>query len=245
MKIANVAVGGPKRPNWPGLLGWLTRRRPDIVALQKIWGAEDFPRRALREIGYKSEHLGKKDRSDLGVALLSRSSLPPPKMVPCPRYSVDSRFLTVDVCGLRVSSVYAPYGPTIARRVAWLDCLRNHVEAEEYARRDSLLCGDFNVKIGNEGPRGRGYSEREEDALRRLIELGFHDLYRKAHPNPEARPGRTRGYDRRHSEGTSRLHLILASESLARRLRSACVDIAGKPWPRDDAPPLVVQLDRA
>lgn len=253
MRIANVALGGGKK-HASRLCDWVraSADRPDIVTLQKIGPSERFPVDALGELGYESRLLEKRDDSDLGVAVMSQSggALPPPKVLSSELPGADgpeSRFLAVEIGGLWVGSVYAPYGPgppkqAIGRRVAWLKRLRNYVHAEGYADRPSLLCGDFNVRFRADG-RGndRFYSQEEEDALNELLDLGFCDLYRRAHPDPRESPGRTRGYDR-HPEGTSRLHLVLASESLAGGLRDAYLD-SGETWPRRDAPPLIVELD--
>ena len=94
-----------------------------------------------------------------------------------------ARLLTVEIAGLLVSSVYAPYGNpnkwekelgnrrlaherAIDVRVAWLRRLREHLHEKGYAGRDSLLCGDFNVKTKSDGaPKGSAYSEREQDEL--------------------------------------------------------------------------------
>ena len=247
VRIANVAYG-------PGLCDWLRERCPDIVTLQKT--GSKLPAEDLRKMGYENTVLASAHRH-LGVAVLSRRDPWRKQDVQArdlPGAEGESRFLTVDVGGLRVSSVYAPYGrekpgqTAIERRIAWLNRLRNHVDNQGYVRRDSLLCGDFNVKFRADEPdepRKGLYPKSVEDALQELLELGFVDLYRRAHPNPRAQPGRTHRYKDTHPSGTSRLHLVLASVSLAQRLRSACVDVHSRPWPRKDAPPLVVELDGA
>ena len=72
----------------------------------------------------------------------------------------------------------------IARRVEWLNRVRSHVEDNGYDRWDSVLCGDFNVKVKSDGPpTGDSYSERDQDALEELLSGGYCDLYRVAHPN--------------------------------------------------------------
>ena len=252
MRIANVAVDG-SAGYASRLCDWTraSANRPDIVTLQKVGPSERFPVDALEELGYESRLLGKRDASDLGVAVMSRrgGALAPPKVLCSGLRGPDgpeSRFLAVEIGGLRVGSVYAPYGPgppkqAIRRRVAWLKRLRNYVHAEGYADRPSLLCGDFNVRFRADGRgKDRFYSPEEEDALNELLDLGFCDLYRRAHPDPRESPGRTRGYDRRPG-GTSRLHLVLASERLVGGLRDAYLD-SGETWPRRDAPPLIVEL---
>lgn len=256
MKVANVALDG-SRYYTSKLCEWLERSRPDIVTLQKT--GSKFPTKEVRDIGYVSRCLRGPDRY-LGVAVLSHRDLrKKPQVRVCdlpsagekPRY-LTARFLTVNIGDLWVSSVYAPYGPkclgpelAIERRVAWIDCLRDHIGKCSYHHRACLLCGDFNVKIRSDGPldkKDRYYSEDEQIALEKLMYMGFRDLYREAHPNSEDKPGHTRGYDTNPS-GTSRLHLVLASESLSQCFRSACVAVDSKPWPRKDAPPLVVNLD--
>ena len=172
--------------------------------------------------------------------------------------SDESRFLTVRIGDLRVSSVYAPYGPpsdnenssqppherAIDRRVAWLNRLRDHVQ-KECRSRDALLCGDFNVKAKSDGPLAKWekfYSPREQAALGALLDLGFVDAYRHVHRDPRENPGRTFGHHRRPG-GISRLHLILASKRMEKGIRDAWVEpdaIRGKP-----SIPLVMILDRS
>ena len=254
MKIANVAVG--MEPYGSRLCAWLKKRRPDIITIQKI--GSKFPKKEnLLEIGYEGAFLPS-PRWYLGVAILChRDLLKKPEVRICQLAGAEQdgpRFLTVDIGGLWVSSVYAPYGPegrgkrrVIERRVAWLNRLRDHVSSEGYNRRDSLLCGDFNVKVKADGlplPEKKFYSEEEQEALEELLHLAFVDLYRRAHPCVTEDPGWTRGYSENNpTKGDARLHLILGSKSLTDRLRSACVDVESKPWPRKDAPPLVVDLD--
>lgn len=247
MRIATSSVRSIRR-RLPWVLRWLEGRKPDIVALQKISAPEsEFPALALQGIGYNSAAFGPLFRTDYGVAVLSRRELPEPVVrfrgLPCPE-ATGARLLTVDIGGIRFSSVYAPYGnpskhgneQAIDRRVAWLRCLRTHVHEQGYAGRQSLLCGDFNV-IPDGRPRpGSAYSEREQQELARLCELGFVDFYRWAHPGEEA--GFNFGF-KFSEEGTSRLHLILGSESLTDRLRDAWVDLDY----RTEAAPVVVDLD--
>ena len=219
------------------------------MALQKISVSEAaFPTRVLEENGYHSAAFGPTGRTDYGVAVLSRRELPKPVIrfrgLPCPEAN-EARLLTVDIGEMRFSSIYAPYGnprkygneQAIEHRVAWLRRLREHVQKEGYNERPSLLCGDFNVVPDGRCPRpGSAYSEREQQELARLCDLGFVDFYRRAHPDGE--DGFNFGF-RWLEEGTSRLHLVLGSESLAKCLRDAWVDLDY----RTEAAPVIVDLD--
>ena len=156
--------------------------------------------------------------------------------------------MTVSIGDLWVSSVYVPFDEhglkrkesAIERRVAWLNRLRDHVYNEGYHGRDSVLCGDFNVKFKADSPRRTGfYSQLEQDALEELLNPGFVDLYRFLHSDPDEERGYTFGFHK-NRKGTSRLHLALASRSLAPRLRDAWVDVDSRP--RKEAAPLIVDL---
>ena len=167
---------------------------------------------------------------------MSHPGLPPPKELDCKLPGADqneARFLTVRIGDLSISSVYAPVPKsTIAPTVHWLNCLREHVRIEGYARRNSLLCGDFNVPKIDYKSKGK-----LKLTLKELKGLGFLDLYREKHPNEK---GDTSGCGHRYP---SRLHLILASESLVRCCRSVWLDDNPALWPRPDAPPLIAELD--
>ena len=251
MRIANVTLGDIRcEPSWSRLRDWLKRRRPDIVTLQKIGPTEKFWPEDFRSIGYTGKCLGNR-RNYRGVAIFVHRNFlgwcneRAPVVRDCELPGDDrneSRFLTLSIGSLSISSVYAPYNEKA--RVPWLNSLQDHVDNKGYAQLDTLLCGDFNVKFRADGPYGTGYSKAHQDALESLMSLGFRDLYREAHPCPIKSPGWTRGYSEEDcTKGSSRLHLILASTSLTRCLQSACVDVKSRPWPRKDAPPLVVGLD--
>lgn len=235
MIIANVALRGI---NGYGskLCDWLEKRRPDIVTIQKIGLDKDFlkHKEKLLKVGYNSKFCGDRAvKSPLGVAVLSCRKLPELEELPSEQLCKGgrSRFLAVRIGNLSVCAVYVPPdsnkdGPT----VDWLNCLRTHVCKEGFAQRKSLLCGDFNVPKVDDKSQGK-----LKLALKELKGLSFLDLYREKNPNKK---GNTRGCGHKHP---SRLHLILASASLAQDCRGVRLDINS--GPRKDAPPLIADFD--
>ena len=96
VRIANVACG-------PRLCDWLRERCPDIVTVQKT--GSKLPAEDLRKMGYGNVVLAS-TRPYLGVAVLTRRDLWRKQDVQARDLSGaegESRFLTVDIGGLRVS----------------------------------------------------------------------------------------------------------------------------------------------
>ena len=253
MRIATWSLNGI-RTRKELLLRWLDERKPDVVALQKIRASEEVFRRELRSILDEGRCSGSGSaeycacvrfrEGEYGVGILSRSK---PEVVQegLPgQEKLGPRFLTVEVNGLQVSSVYAPYGEDIKRRADWLEALTEHVRSRGSGSRNCLLCGDFNVSTERRGRTGNRKTEDEE--LRRkfaaLCGLGFIDLYMQ----PSEGMGR---FTYNGSQGEirfTRLQYMLGTASLAERLRGAptvAVEYrrpgAGNAW----WAPLVAQLD--
>ena len=111
MRVGTWCVGGV-RGHLDLLRHWLESRRPDVVALQKICAPEaKFPKEELARAGYRSKALRR--QSLYGVALLSRSDLPPLEILDRGLPGGDGQddgWLTARIADLVVSSVYAPTG---------------------------------------------------------------------------------------------------------------------------------------
>ena len=228
MRIATWSINGV-RARKEVLLHWLDEQQPDVVALQKIRASEEVFREELRAI-LSTDRFSRFRSTDYcarawcregeyGVAVLSRRESEVVQQGLPGQESAGPSFLTVDVDGLEVSSVYAPYGDDIKRRANWLASLAKHIECRASVSRGCVLCGDFNVSTERRGKTRNRRTEDEE--LRRqfstLLRLGFIDLY--AHLSY--------GEDRFTYSGPqgdiklSKLQYILGTSSVADRLRSA------------------------
>ena len=247
MRVANWCIGGV-RGHLKVLCHWLERRRPDVVALQKICVSEvKFPTGELLGAGYRSEPLRR--GSLYGVALLSRIDRLAPEILDRGLSGGNGRddgLLTARVGDLLVYCVYAPYGNpykrgfdgALAHKIAWLDRLITHLQERKTSSEHSLLCGDFNVLPDVPAiPRVLNYTPEEKKRYRRLLKIGFVDLHRQV--NPPSDQGLNYGFDAR-KPPTSRLQLILGSDSVAKSVDSLWVDLkyralidasVGKTWP--------------
>ena len=232
MRVATWCIGGV-RGHLEVLFHWLEQRRPDVVTLQKIRVSEDkFPTGELLGAGYRSEPLRR--GSLYGVALLSRIDGPAPEILDRGLVGGDGRddgLLTARVGKLLVCCVYAPYGNpkkrgidgALAYKLAWLDRLNAHLEKRQTASEPSLLCGDFNILPDVPAKQGvLNCAPEEQKRFQWLLKNGFVDLHRRV--NPPSDQGLNYGFNPR-LPPTTRLQLILGSESVAKSVASVRADL--------------------
>ena len=260
MRVATWCIDGV-RGRLEVLCHWLERRRPDVVALQKIRVSEEkFPTGELLGTGYRSEPLRR--GSQYGVALLSRTDGPTLEVLERGLGDDDGRddgLLAARIGDLLVCCVYAPYGNpkkrgndgALAYKIAWLDRLIAHIEDEQIAAERSMLCGDFNVLPDVPAKPGiLGSTLEEKERFHRLLKSGFVDIHRRV--NSPSDQGLNYGFNPLEPP-TSRLQLILGNESVAKSVASVWVDLkyrapinalAGRTWPAS-APVVADMTDRA
>jgi exodeoxyribonuclease-3 len=232
------------------LLGWLEARRPDVACLQELKCTdEQFPSEAVRPLGYHTVLFGQKSYN--GVAILSRAE---PQRIE--RGFLDgeddaaARVVSATVAGVRVASVYAPNGqavdsPAYHQKLEWYGRFRRWLEVRHRKDEPLVVGGDFNV-----APEDRDvwdpklwegqtlFSLPERAALKRAVEYGLEDTFRRLHPEP----GRYSWWDYRmlgfpKNRGL-RLDHIYATAPLVAQLQAAGIDREARKGvqPSDHAP---------
>lgn len=243
----------------------IDKHQPEFIALQETKVQDDdFPKDAIRDLGYHALWYGQK--THYGVAILSRSE-------PCEaqyghagdddkvqRRLLAARYPLADGRTLRILNGYFPQGesrdhpvkfPAKARFYAGLLAhLINHESPREWL----LVVGDMNVApddkdigIGADNARrwlrsGKcSFLPEERDWLTRMVDWGLVDTFRKCHPHSEDQFSwfdyRSRGFEATPPRGL-RIDLILASKSLAVHCVGAGIDydIRAMDKPSDHAP---------
>lgn len=243
------------RQRGPRLLALLARHAPDVVCLQETKVTDDdFPTTDVLEAGYQSVAFGQPAYN--GVAILARTPLTDVNLGfrgdPVPG---EARVLAATVGDLRVVDVYVVNGknvgdPAYDVKLAWLDALADHLEANEDPSRPLIVTGDFNVAPTDlDVHDARLWSGKnlasppERERVQRLCDLGLTDLGR-AFAGDE--PGPFTWWDYRmgafHRGWGLRIDLVLGSASVADRLEAVEVDreerkpTSGEGKPSDHAP---------
>jgi exodeoxyribonuclease III len=218
---------------------WLQARQPDVVGLQELkLPDEQFPHAELEELGYRAVVHAQKSWN--GVAVLSRLAAEPVRQGLPGGEDQGARLVSarVESGGGRLTfvTVYCPNGKTTThedfpRKLAWLDALAEHLEHEHDPAEPLVLCGDFNVCPGaldswnEEALAGHIFhTEEERMRLRRLLDWGLVDVYRRQHPDRRMFSWWDYRAGAFHKNHGLRIDLVLATEPVARRVASAEID---------------------
>jgi exodeoxyribonuclease III len=244
----------------PRFLPWLDERRPDVVCLQETKLADD----ALAELlgdeladrGYEIAAHGEATWN--GVAILSRVGLDDvvAGLEGAPGFpDPEARAVAATCGGIRVVSVYVPNGrePDSEHyhyKLAWLASLRKTVAA---GPDDIIVCGDMNIAptdddvFDPEAYAGQTHvTPPEREALAQLQALGLHDIVRKRWPDERVFSYWDYRAGMFHQDLGMRIDLILASGSVAGRVKAAWIDRqARKGTGPSDHAPVIVDLDEA
>jgi exodeoxyribonuclease-3 len=235
---------------------WISDVQPDVLCMQETKLADDaFPTLTFQAMGYECVHFGQGQWN--GVAILSRVGLEDPvaNFVGDVDPDSDARIVTATCAGVRVVSVYVPNGRALDHehyqyKLGWLDRLARHVEHDATPDRDVIVAGDFNIAPDDRDVYDPAKfvgathtSAPERDRLAVLAEWGLVDVFRLQHDAG----GAFSWWDYRagdfHQGRGMRIDLVLATESLARRVEWCVIDRnARKGSSPSDHAPVVVDL---
>jgi exodeoxyribonuclease-3 len=259
VRIATWNVNSVKQ-RVPRLLPWLDARRPDVVCLQETKLTDDafvdLLGDELADREYAVAHHGEATWN--GVAILSRVGLqdvvlglPGAPGFPHP----EARAVSASCDGIRVVSVYVPNGRAPGSehyryKLAWLASLREVVAAGPEA---TVVCGDMNIAptdddvFDPDAYIGQTHvTPPEREALAKLQALGLRDVVRDRWPNERVFTYWDYRAGMFPKDLGMRIDLVLASATVADRVRAAWVDRQARKGrgPSDHAP-VIVDVDEA
>jgi exodeoxyribonuclease III len=259
VRIATWNVNSVKQ-RAPRLLAWLDQRQPDVVCLQetKLTNAafEQLLGDELAQRGYAIALNGEGQWN--GVAILSRVGLDEVTVgvdgapgFPQP----EARAVSALCGGARVHCVYVPNGRApdsehYRYKLAWLKALGEAIGAAPQA---TVLCGDMNIAPSDidvfDPAAYVGHTHvtpSERKALAELQALGLRDVVRERWPTERVFTYWDYRAGMFHQDLGMRIDLVLASDTVAARVRAAWVDRQARKGkgPSDHAP-VIVDLDEA
>ncbi|SHN87552.1 exodeoxyribonuclease III [Bradyrhizobium erythrophlei] len=250
MKVATFNINNINR-RLPNLLAWLSRAKPDIVALQELKATDnDFPQGALAKAGYGAVWRGQKTWN--GVALLARNADPVLIRNSLPGNSKDdeARYIEAAIKGVIVTSIYLPNGnpqpgPKFDYKLDWFRKLRTHAATLIKQDVPVVLAGDYNVAPTaldiyptKSWDKDALIQPKSRAAFHSLIGQGWTDSIRKLHPSTPMFTFWDYKRNRWPRDAGLRLDHLLLSPALAPRLKKAGVDrlVRGEEGASDHAP---------
>lgn len=256
MRIATYNING-LNARLPVLLRWLEKTQPDVACLQELKSPQDrFPREELQALGYEAVWHGQKSWNGVAVLVRGRAPVEVQRGLPDDPDDTQSRYLEVDVGGLKVVCLYLPNGnpapgPKFDYKLRWMEQFILHAAGLIQGDMPVVLAGDYNVIPT---PRDVYKPERWVDdalfrtetreAFERLISQGWTDAIRALHPDTTIYTyfDYFRNAFQRHA-GLRIDHLLL-TPSLVPRLRAAAVDLEVRGWEKSsDHAPVWIELD--
>jgi exodeoxyribonuclease-3 len=259
VRIATWNVNSAKQ-RVPRLLPWLDERQPDVVCLQETKLADDAFEALLGEElagrGYAVALHGEPQWN--GVAILSRVGLDDVVvgLADAPGFPLpEARAVSATCGGVRVHSVYVPNGRVpdsehYQYKLAWLAALQEAVGGGAEA---AIVCGDMNIAPADidvfdpDAYVGQTHvTPPERAALAGLQGVGLHDVVRDRWPTERVFTYWDYRAGMFHQDLGMRIDLVLATASVAGRVRAAWVDRqARKGTGPSDHAPVIVDLDEA
>ena len=244
----------------PRLLPWLNQRQPDVVCLQETKLADEAFTALLGEQltsrGYEFALHGEVQWN--GVAILSKIGLDDVAhgISGAPGFpNPEARAVAATCGGIRVHSVYVPNGRVPGSdhyqyKLDWLAALaRDLSDGPENA----VVCGDMNIAPADEDvfdPEayiGQTHvTAPEREALAQLQALGLRDVVRDRWPGQRVFTYWDYRAGMFHQDLGMRIDLVLATATVAERVRAAWVDRQARKGsgPSDHAP-VIVDFDEA
>ena len=248
MKVASWNVNS-LRVRLPHVLKWLASADPDILVLQETKMTDDqFPEQEIREAGYHVVFNGQKTYN--GVAIISKIE-PKEVIFDIPGLEDPQRRIAAAMIGdIQILDLYVVNGSEVgsekfAYKLDWLEKVTAWVTSKLAEQSKFIILGDFNIAPTDRDVHNpKSWQDKilcsppERNALKKLLDLGFHDSFRLFEQDDEIWSWwdyRSGGLE--NNKGL-RIDLILSSDQLVDRCINSYVDKSPRTWerPSDHAP---------
>ncbi|MBC8524672.1 MAG: exodeoxyribonuclease III [Chlorobium phaeobacteroides] len=194
MRIASWNINGI-RARRDSLLGWIDRKKPDILVLEELKAQEkDIPEEIVAMQGYKKYWNGSAFRKGYsGVGLLLKEGLCGECRLEIPEFDCENRTVVLHGSNLSVIGTYVPRGDGDAHyavKLGYLSDLGTYILELLREGRQVIHTGDINVAHtdldvhhSQNKPGIVGLRPEERAAIDRHLEIGLHDIMRERFPD--------------------------------------------------------------
>ncbi len=203
MRIISINLNGIRAACKKGFLEWLATQDADVVCAQETRVQDhQLTEEMLSPAGLHAEWFHAQKAGYSGTAIFSRRK--PDKVIRGGWEHADheGRLISAEFGKLSVVSLYLPSGSSAedrqARKMKFLDDLGDYLETQRRRRRETVICGDWNIshtekdlKNWRANRKNSGFLPEERAWLDGVFAEGgghgkWHDCYRLLHPEAEA-----------------------------------------------------------
>jgi exodeoxyribonuclease-3 len=257
MVIASFNVNSI-RARLPVLEKWFKKIQPEVLCLQETKATnQDFPIQEINSFGYEAVFMGEKSYN--GVAVLSK--FPIEKV----SYGFDgkgsdegTRLIAVKINGINIINTYIPQGTSpesekFQYKLNFFSRMKKYF-SNKFTDDDSIIwVGDFNVApldIDVHDPKRLyghvGYHPDEHKALKKVMDSGLEDIFRKYHPEP----GHFTFFDYRVRDSVSRglgwrVDHVCANKKASAKTKDSWIDLEPRLFDRpSDHTPILVKIEQ-
>jgi len=199
VRVITANVNGIRSAASKGFYDWARRQRADVICLQETKAQEhQLDPEQFRLAGYSAWFHDAQKKGYSGVALYCRRK--PDRIVSgldWPEMDAEGRYVQADFGRLSIASIYLPSGSSSEERqqvkFRFLDGFLPHLQRMRRARREFILCGDWNIAHRNidlrnwrSNQKNSGFLPEERAWLDRVFdEIGFVDVFRVVDQRPD------------------------------------------------------------
>lgn len=199
LRLFSWNVNGIRSVHKKGFLPWFDATQPDVLCLQEVRAEPaQIDEAILAPLGYHAIWNPSRARKGYsGTGLLTRTM---PEHVELglgdERFDVEGRTIVADYGDWVLLSAYFPNGRDDLSRVPYklefYDLFLRRCDEFRAQGKHVVFCGDLNTSHREidlarpqQNVRNTGFLPEEREAIDRMVEAGFVDVYRELHPDEE------------------------------------------------------------
>lgn len=248
MRIITWNVNGIRAAMRKGFEEKLQELKPDIICLQETKAQDDQVAEALKDIqGYHISYNSAVKKGYSGTCIMSKN--PPIIVTPdidIEEHDQEGRVQCASFEDFNLVNVYVPNsGSKLKRldyRAVWDLDFTNYLDRLLQTEKPLIVTGDFNVahqaidlaRPNENYDKTAGYTQVEIDGFNRMLDLGFHDLYRERYPEKQEFTFWNQRFRARERNVGWRIDYFLVSEPLAKN--EVGIEILGEVQGSDHCP---------
>lgn len=248
MRIITWNVNGIRAAMRKGFDEKLEMLNPDIICLQETKAQDDQVAEALNDIeGYYISYNSAVRKGYSGTCILSREApLSVQADIDMEEHDQEGRVQWASYENFNLVNVYVPNsGSKLKRldyRAEWDRDFTNYLKNIYDTEKPMIVTGDFNVahepidlaRPDENYNKTAGYTQVEIDGFKRMLDIGFHDIYRERYPDKQEYTFWNQRFRARERNVGWRIDYFLVCNQLAEK--AVDIEILGEVYGSDHCP---------